>query len=248
QPFRTLSSRSSRFHVDECEIAFQSLPMKSDFEIAFFEHGRSFHVSARQILAVPRLGRERLPGAQVPHHDRSRTIIALGNDSLKVKVGDGMILYLHGQAFVVGIKRWTFGHSPRLEHTFHLQAEVVVQTGGPVTLHDKTVPGTLLEFGRWFRSFREASFTFVLFEAHQEILNAGGGWPEDLPFARPEQAGLPVSREFRRPYPQRCGERSRRLRCSARSRAHRAKRDVWLPQFPRNAYRGNAPRPRATST
>ena len=50
-----------------------------------------------------------------------------------------MILHLHGQAFVGGVERRSLGDSPRLEHSFHLQAEIVVQARRAVFLYHEAM-------------------------------------------------------------------------------------------------------------
>ena len=85
-----------------------------------------------------------------------------------------MIFHLHGQPLVGGIERRPFGHSPRLEDSFHFQAKVVVQAGGAVLLHHKAVPGFLLDL-RWrLRRLLETSFSLVFFQCHNAILTIPG--------------------------------------------------------------------------
>src|SRR5207245_1070523 len=57
-----------------------------------------------------------------------------------------------------------FGDGPRFEHAFHLQAEVVVEAGRTVLLHDKAVMGSLLQLGWRLGSCRKAALAFVFLE------------------------------------------------------------------------------------
>ena len=69
QPFVALASRTPRFHVDQREISIQPLTMKAKFQVALFDHGGGFSFGAGQVFSVYSFGRQRLPGAHVPHHD-----------------------------------------------------------------------------------------------------------------------------------------------------------------------------------
>jgi len=64
--------------------------------------------------------------AAVPDHDRSAAILALGNRSFKVDIGNRVVLDMHGKALVTFCKWNAFGDRPRLQDTIHFQAEVVV--------------------------------------------------------------------------------------------------------------------------
>jgi hypothetical protein len=83
-----------------------------------------------------------------------------------------VIFHLHRETLVCRIERWTFWDSPRLQHTFHFQTEIVVETRGAMALHHKSVSRLLLNFWRGLRRFREAPFAFVLLEGHKDILIA----------------------------------------------------------------------------
>ena len=81
-----------------------------------------------------------------------------------------MIFHLHGQAFVGGIERWSFGNGPGFEHAIHLQAKVVMQARGAMFLHYKAMLRFLFNLPRRLGSFGEAAFAFVFFQGHRAIL------------------------------------------------------------------------------
>ena len=81
-----------------------------------------------------------------------------------------MILHMHGKSLVIGIKRRAFRDSPRFQHAVHFKAEVVMQAGSVVALHDESVLRFFLDFRRRFGRFFEAPFSFVLVEGHGLIL------------------------------------------------------------------------------
>ena len=144
--------------------------MQAKLEVALLQHLDRFGIRARDIFSIHRLRRQRLPRTQIPHHDRSRAVIALGNGSFEIEIRNRMILDLHRQPLISRIKRRPLRNGPRLEHAFHLQPEIVVQTGGTMLLHHEAVPGFLLHF-RWrLRRFLKAAFAFVLFQWHRDIL------------------------------------------------------------------------------
>src|ERR1700736_873376 len=79
-----------------------------------------------------------------------------------------MILDLHGQPLVGGIKRRTLRHRPRLQHAIHLQAEVIVQARSVVLLHHEPVSSFLPDLGWRFGRVLKLAFTFVFFQCHRE--------------------------------------------------------------------------------
>ena len=76
----------------------------------------------------------RLPSALVPEHDRTAAVLSLGNQTLEVRVLDGMVLDHDGQALVAGIVGGSLGHGPAQEDPLPLQAKVVVHPRGDVIL------------------------------------------------------------------------------------------------------------------
>ena len=86
-----------------------------------------------------------------------------------------MIFDLHGQALVGRIQRRPFGNGPGFEHSFHLQAEIVMKACGAVALHHEAVTFALLHFGWRFRSFGESPLAFVFLEGHTAIVKKEAG-------------------------------------------------------------------------
>ena len=73
----------------------------------------------------------------VPHDDLAGTVVAFGDDAFEIAVLDRMVLDHHGEPLVGGIKRRSLGYRPRAQHAFHLEAEIVMESGGGVLLHDE---------------------------------------------------------------------------------------------------------------
>jgi hypothetical protein len=73
----------------------------------------------------------------VPNHDIAGPVIALGNMPDEMQILDRMVLHPHGEAFLSGIERRTFGDRPRLEYSSSFDPEVVMETRGVVLVDDK---------------------------------------------------------------------------------------------------------------
>ena len=79
-----------------------------------------------------------------------------------------MILYHHRQALLVRIERHPLGHGPAFEGAVVFEAQVVMQAGGVMFLHNETQRSC----GPLDRAFRlgsagEMPFRLVLAEAHR---------------------------------------------------------------------------------
>ena len=79
----------------------------------------------------------RRPGAAVPDDDRSRAVVAFGDDPLEVAVFEWVVLDVHGEAFVGGVARRALGHRPRAQHPLHLEPQVPVQPPCGVLVDDE---------------------------------------------------------------------------------------------------------------
>ncbi len=97
-----------------------------------------------------------MKSSAVPHHYRSRAIIAFRNLPFEVGVVLRMIFRLHRQPLVGVALGRSFGHSPRLQRPIDRQPEIVVQPRCPVLLNHEGVamlgPGTdlqLWQFRLW---------------------------------------------------------------------------------------------------
>ena len=75
------------------------------------------------------------PRAPVPDDDVAAAVLALADHALEVEVLDRVVLDVDGEALGARVERRALGHGPRHEDAVHLEAEVVVQAGGPVALH-----------------------------------------------------------------------------------------------------------------
>ena len=80
-----------------------------------------------------------------------------------------MVFNLHGEAFVLRVERRAFGDGPRLQHAFHLQAEVIVQARGAVLLDDEAPLLAFVQFWRRLGRLLEVSLAFVFFEGHAQL-------------------------------------------------------------------------------
>jgi len=73
--------------------------------------------------AFPRLNlldevsrRDQLIVSTIPNQHLAGPVIPLGNMPDEMQILDRMVLYPHGEAFLSGIERRTFGNCPRLEY------------------------------------------------------------------------------------------------------------------------------------
>ena len=162
--------------MNQNEITLQTLAVQTDLEIPLPQHFSGFRVGAGNELAFYGNRRQRLPCAHLPHHHRASAVVAFGNNAFEIEIRYGMILDLHGQAFVGWVERKAFGHSPGFQHAIHLQAKIIVQAGGAMFLHYEAMARFLLDLPRRLGSFSEAAFALVFFKSHTAIL-ANGGYP-----------------------------------------------------------------------
>ena len=119
------------------------------------------------LAAFQRLGRGRLlqlVGAPVPDHHRPAAVFPFGDGALEVVVADRMVFDVGRQAALGGIEGRPFGNRPADQHPLHLQAEVVVESGGPVFLHHEPVTGARVGRALRFGRLAEIAFSLVLGE------------------------------------------------------------------------------------
>jgi hypothetical protein len=84
----------------------------------------------------------RRPGPPVPDDDVAAAVLAGGDDPFEVGVLDRVVLDLHGQPADRRVERRALGHGPAEQRAIELEAQVVVQAGGPMALHDESeTPG-----------------------------------------------------------------------------------------------------------
>src|SRR5882762_503868 len=132
-----------------------------------------------------------MKSSAVPHHYRSRAIIAFRNLPFEVGVALRMIFRLHRQPLVGVALGRSFGHSPRLQRPIDRQPEIVVQPRCPVLLNHEGVamlgPGTDLQL-----------WQFRLWQAR--VFGARGGLVLDLTgkgFRLADGSGVRSKRRFR---------------------------------------------------
>ena len=113
--------------VDEDEATGQLLAAQVDVEIAGVDGG----------LRVVALGEG--PGAPVPDDDVAAAVLTGRDHPLEVEVVQRVVLDVHGEAPSVRVDRRSLGHRPADEDTVDLEAQVVVEPAGPVTLDDEAV-------------------------------------------------------------------------------------------------------------
>ena len=137
------------------EAATQSLPVQSELQLALLQ-GR------RRVIGL--LGAE---GPPVPDDHVAGAVFALRNDSLKVQILDRVILGALREAPPIGIERRAARHSPADQHAADLQAQVVMEPGGAVTLdHEPAAPLPWWTGGRLRRS-REVALGPICLERHR---------------------------------------------------------------------------------
>ena len=87
---------------------------------------------------------ETLYEPSVPKHDGAGAIVAGGNGAFEFAIIDGVIFDFDGEPAVAVFRGKTFGHGPGFQDAVHFEAEIVVQAGGIMFLHDEEGSGGLL--------------------------------------------------------------------------------------------------------
>src|ERR1022692_2459657 len=156
EPFVALAFGSA-LHVDDGEIAIQLLTVQAELEIAAGELGGGVSVA------------QQVEGAAVPEHHAAPAVVAGGNIAFEIAVFHGVVFDVGGEDLDSGIERGPLGHGPGFQDAVDLQAEIVMQACGIVTLHTKVGFGRrrALTGGGWrLGRFFEAAFGSVLVERH----------------------------------------------------------------------------------
>src|SRR5690606_33240314 len=132
--------------------ALHALALEHEFEVALLE-------------ALMRVA-DRFPGALVPEHHRAAAILALGDGSFEVAIVERMVLDADGEALVGGVGGGPLGHGPALEYAIEFQAEIVVETGGVVFLHDEAAAAglRLRRLARGFGGLGEITLAAIVAE------------------------------------------------------------------------------------
>ena len=148
-------ARLARAH--EHEAAAELAPDEHELELAAVDRLRR-----RRLVRVLRIG---LPPAVVPQHDVALAVAAR-DDPLEPAVGVRVILDLDGERLARRVEARPLGDRPADEHAVDLEAQVVVQTAGPVALDEEAVAavGAPRHLARRLGRLREVAHRVVLGE------------------------------------------------------------------------------------
>ena len=91
------------------------------------------------LLQAPVRVADRRPCALVPHDDRAAAIFALGDRALEIGIFQRVVFDRDGEALLARDQARAAGHRPALEHAVQREAEIVVQPGRVMLLHDKDI-------------------------------------------------------------------------------------------------------------
>src|SRR5439155_3043772 len=81
-----------------------------------------------------------------------------------------MIFDVDGQTLLRRVHRRLLGHGPALEHAVGFEAEIVMEPGGLVLLHDEDwLAVRLAGFSCWFEGRAEVTLRLIFFESHGRI-------------------------------------------------------------------------------
>jgi len=111
---------------DDREAALELLSLEAELELTVGD--------APPPVGSLRLG---LPGAPVPDDDVTGTVLAPRDDAFEVEVLDRVVLDVDGHPAGLRVQSGTAGHCPGDEDAVDLEAEVVVEAGGPMALDDE---------------------------------------------------------------------------------------------------------------
>src|SRR5258708_4195739 len=158
---QVLLARLRVAHAHQRPAAFQPLALQLELDLAAAVGGD------RRFLGDP--------GALVPQVDMAAAILARRNVAFEFRVFDGMILGRHGQALYRGICLRLLRYRPALQHAVHLEAEIVMQRGRGVLLHDeaKLVPRSRDRTARLRRAIEMALGVIALKAGHAPIRLSG---------------------------------------------------------------------------
>src|ERR1043165_774711 len=106
----------------------------------------------------------------IPKHHCPASILTFRNNAFEGSVFHRMIFHLYCQMLGALFPRQSFRHCPRFQHSFHLEAEIVMQPAGIMLLNHKPVrafDAFWQWLAGWFSGFAEIPFTFVFGETHR---------------------------------------------------------------------------------
>ena len=149
--------------ADDGVATAQPLPEEAELQLARPD-------GARRVV-----GLLRLEGAPVPDDDVAGAVLAVRDHALEVEVLDRVVLGAHRQPLLVGIQGRPLGHRPADEDAIHLQPGVVVEGGGPMTLHHEA-PAAIANLARLrLGGAREVALGPIALERHR-FDDAIPGW------------------------------------------------------------------------
>src|SRR4030095_10547473 len=77
-------------------------------------------------------------GPAVPDHHGTATILSFRNHPLEVFIFNRMVFDFDGKMFLAALPGKSLRQRPRFQHTFHFQAEVVMQPARSMLLNDES--------------------------------------------------------------------------------------------------------------
>src|SRR4051812_16070056 len=124
---------------------------------------RDFHPQEWQLASLHRITIGN-PGAAIPEHDGPRSVAAFRNGALELSVRDGVVLGPNRKPLLGWIEARPTRYGPAEQNTVEFQAEVVVEAGRLVLLHDEPVSAFLLDLASRLAGAREVPLLVVGFE------------------------------------------------------------------------------------
>src|SRR5206468_1835551 len=156
-------------------FGFAAAPDQDPFPFKFFPSKYEMQLPFSPALAR-RFRIDHFVCAVVPNDHFPSTIVAGRNNAFEIAVIHRVVFGLHRQALLVGIERWALGDGPRAEHTFHLEAEIVMKARRPVFLNDEAVARSLLHLAGGLGRPVKLPLPFIFFKTHSKpIIAAWGG-------------------------------------------------------------------------
>ncbi len=110
------------------------------------------------------------PGSLVPDDYGPGTVGTLGNIAFELRIVQGMVFDMDGQAFFGRIKTRSAGNGPAPQHAVVFEAQVIVQPPGIVFVNDKKtangfrLSSAALPFARRLAGLLEVTLVPILFE------------------------------------------------------------------------------------
>ena len=110
-----LVSLAPVFHAGERECAHEFMAVEGEFQVS------TLHLLLKRFLA------QQLVSAAIPYSYTAGPVVPFRDRAFKTAIVDGVVFDQNCQPLLPRIKRWPFGHGPRLQHPSGLEAQVIVQ-------------------------------------------------------------------------------------------------------------------------